>query len=1347
MRRAVSANAAAQRRRRARLTEAQRQAQAERNAAQQRARRQREAVREAKAARQRERADDDRVRQLNAERQRAFRAAQEEHRQAELEANAARLRQRREEQEEAERQAELAEGARRHQQQRAAARARPASLAARRPAAVLSGEQVVEADNVGTGGYAPCVVVQGRLYHRIGPLEAPEDRPPSFAQIYISDPLAEDPEAEAAIRLGHVRLPTATSTAVQHRLLDLLGQLQAMLRQVNPWVHDFIMAAEILAQEVEHRQLIISVAARPAGQHARRYNAPEGLREVAVLMGEEPGQHDLIRPHQDDSLHRAGRLFQEFVCMAYAKVEAIRLKYISTHQREIRADLYQSVRDAVAADAELGQQEQPEEGREQAGVPVVGRRVVLPATFIGGPRHTRQRYMDAMAIVRAKGKPTLFITITCNPKWPEIANALLPGQKPEDRPDLVARVFHLKLRRIIGDLTKQAVFGKPSAFMWVIEFQKRGLPHCHLLLILQPEDRPRTGADADTIVSAELPDPTESPQSARVQQIVLTSMVHNECGAARPTATCMKDGQCSKRFPKPLSHETIWQEDRTYPQYRRRGPEDGGQQAEHNGRLVTNQWVVPYNPLLSLRYECHINVEVCSSVDGVKYLFMYIYKGSDRQMVRADQLIEAGQDEVAAFRDLRSIGASEACWRLFSFEMSDRSPAVLALQVHLEDHQLIFFQPGEERQAVAGEPRHTQLTAWMTYNRASAGEDPECLRVLYPDFPQKYRWDAGQKRWHRRRNMQAAPTIGRVVSLTPRHGDVFYLRVLLHHVPGATTFAELRTVDGQVCGTHQEACRRRGLLQDDQEWAETLAEAVRTQRPGQLRQLFVVLLLFCAPADPATLLHRFQAAMGEDFARRHPELPPETVTGLVLLRISDSLQRAGKTLEDFGLPPVPAEHQAAAAALEGTEELRRLPPIIREEVDFDRADLQHTVDQRLPGLLPDQRQAVDTVLAAVDGQEPLALFLDGARWEGPFNLLISAVRAKGLVALAVAFSGIAATLLDSGRTFHSRFKAPLRPDDTVIFNISAQSELAQLIRLARLIVMDEAPMAHRHHIEGLDRTLRDLTGSDQLFDGKVVVLGGDFRQVLPVVRHANQAGVVDASLRRSPLWRHFRVHRLRENMRARLAQEENQQAELEEFSTWLLQLGNGELPTDAEGRVTLPPALVLEAELPAVIDWTFGNLTDADSMASRAVLAPTNSTVDSVNSYVTDIFPGQAVECLSVDATVGEEQEPVPQEYLNGLCVPGLPPHHLLLKPGMPVILLRNIDPARGLCNGTRLLVVAVHGGRLLEATVACGSAAGRRVLIPRLTLQPPDDAFPFEWRRRQFPVRPAFALTTRACR
>ena len=100
---------------------------------------------------------------------------------------------------------------------------------------------------------------------------------------------------------------------------------------------------------------------------------------------------------------------------------------------------------------------------------------------------------------------------------------------------------------------------------------------------------------------------------------------------------------------------------------------------------------MPYIPLLSLRYDCDINVEVCSSKNDIKYLFMYVYKGYDRQVVRVDQIIDADRDEVAAFRDLRFIGASETCRRLFGFELSDRSPAVLALQVSLEHRQLYYF--------------------------------------------------------------------------------------------------------------------------------------------------------------------------------------------------------------------------------------------------------------------------------------------------------------------------------------------------------------------------------------------------------------------------------------------------------------------------------------------------------------------------------------------------------------------------------------------------------------------------------------------------------------------------------
>ena len=84
------------------------------------------------------------------------------------------------------------------------------------------------------------------------------------------------------------------------------------------------------------------------------------------------------------------------------------------------------------------------------------------------------RYHDAMAIVRVHGKPTFFVTFTCNPKWREITDALLEGQRPEDRPDILSRVFQLKLRQLLRELTKDGIFGRCVAMLMVVEFQKRG---------------------------------------------------------------------------------------------------------------------------------------------------------------------------------------------------------------------------------------------------------------------------------------------------------------------------------------------------------------------------------------------------------------------------------------------------------------------------------------------------------------------------------------------------------------------------------------------------------------------------------------------------------------------------------------------------------------------------------------------------------------------------------------------------------------------------------------------------------------------------------------------------------
>ena len=141
----------------------------------------------------------------------------------------------------------------------------------------------------------------------------------------------------------------------------------------------------------------------------------------------------------------------------------------------------------------------------------MGRRTILPSSFIGCPRDMYQRYQDAMALVQNFGKPDLFITMTCNPNWEEIKTELLPGQTPQDRPDLLVRIFRSKYEEFKTDILQRGVLGKVVAHVHVIEFQKRGLPHVHMLIILAESDKLNTPDDYDKIVRAEIPNQDEEP--------------------------------------------------------------------------------------------------------------------------------------------------------------------------------------------------------------------------------------------------------------------------------------------------------------------------------------------------------------------------------------------------------------------------------------------------------------------------------------------------------------------------------------------------------------------------------------------------------------------------------------------------------------------------------------------------------------------------------------------------------------------------------------------------------------------------------------------------------------------
>lgn len=133
--------------------------------------------------------------------------------------------------------------------------------------------------------------------------------------------------------------------------------------------------------------------------------------------------------------------------------------------------------------------------------------------------------------------------------------------------------------------------------------------------------------------------------------------------------------------------------------------------------------------------------------------------------------------------------------------------------------------------------------------------------------------------------------------------------------------------------------------------------------------------------------------------------------------------------------------------------------------------------------------------------------------------------------ITVASSGIASLLLEGGRTAHSMFAIPLDVLETSICGFTKQSLQAELLREAKLIIWDEVPMQHRYCVEAVDRTLRDIRDSPKPFGGTTVVLGGDFRQILPVVPKGVREEIVSASLRRSHLWDDICVLTLNMNMR------------------------------------------------------------------------------------------------------------------------------------------------------------------------------------------------------------------------
>ena len=474
-----------------------------------------------------------------------------------------------------------------------------------------------------------------------------------------------------------------------------------------------------------------------------------------------------------------------------------------------------------------------------------------------------------------------------------------------------------------------------------------------------------------------------------------------------------------------------------------------------------------------------------------------------------------------------------------------------------------------------------------------------------------------------------------------------------------------------------------------------------------------------------------------------------------LLYIEERMHMQNENLEGQGLDSS-AYQKWKESFLKAQEEFAERK-LISEELARWNIEEQHALALEMYKSLNDEQRLIDDAVIAMisnaqqkRGNCTSMMFIDAPGGTGKtylLNTICASVRSAGYIVLATAASGIAAHLLPGGRTSHSKFKIPIPIKETCNISGADSDPLGNLLREAALLIFDEASMLHRSCFEAVDKTLRDITRKDDIpFGGIPVLLSGDFRQMMPVVRRGTKYDTMDASIRNSDLWEHMRVLRLTENMRISLRAKENpsQLNEFQAYGDFLERIGDGKEPPvldRGEDVIKIPNNIVSLSPTQDFVQEIFPNLEknflDIEYLTERAIF----NDVDKMNQCLLDMCPGIEEERLSLDSLKKEcEHLEVTEETLHQWTEPGFPLHKLRLKVGAPVMLLRNLGGHEGACNGTKLIVKDI-GRHVLLTTFASGEHKGELLALPRIPLTASDN-LETPWTRKQFPVKLAFCMT-----
>ena len=706
---------------------------------------------------------------------------------------------------------------------------------------------------------------------------------------------------------------------------------------------------------------------------------------------------------------------------------------------------------------------------------------------------------------------------------------------------------------------------------------------------------------------------------------------------------------------------------------------------------LNNKYIVPYSPILLKKFQCHMNVEIVNSTMALKYITKYITKGEPTLKYKP---VGDKYDEIEEHFMSRYLTAFEAGWKLMKYEMSKASHSVMNLHVHLPEEEKIYEMYKKNKDLL----NEDQLKEKKSKSKLMAffnlcKNDSFAKNLTYCEVPNHYVWKA--LTWTRRQ--KNVKSFGRLPALTIKHGERYFLKLLLLTCRGPTKFNDLKTINGVEHETFFAACKAKSLIEQDNLHEISMNDAVTHMlNVDAIRKHFIMLLMHFEIDKVNEFFEKYYEHLSNDYDHNPRDK--------CLCRLKQILKNNSKTLEDVKLN-IPFDDNA-----------------------FVKQVKNHYQKEKycVNNLTKEQKEVFD----AVDNGEDKLFFIDAPGGCGKSFTAITIANEVGLHNVQfVASTGVAAVNLPNGKTAHSFFGIPV--DDLNYHSISKyynDGDKITMIKEKKYIFWNEVSMVHIDQFRVVEKFLRRIHDNDQPFGGVKIILLGDFRQILPIVPGGSDRDVLKVLITNHEKWDQFNVLKLSKNLRS----------SSEEWSTYLERVGDGSINEDDE---ILHDDIICHDLAEPVMYNTYESFTyDNDS----AILTTRNDTCKLINDFILNEIDAAENTYFAFTKYVETTKrvKGLNEEFLDNYQNASIPDSIITLKEGALIMLTVNLNPANCLMNGTKLRVQKLFKDSILCKIVSDCSNTGDIVLITRINNYHSSHNTFGRILRNQLPVKLAWCMT-----